>query len=235
MSELLRRQGLRLVALACDADGGKKADALMRKAHLPLRYRFRAQSAAAGDALDYIGLAETRRVVLLCAVPRALAARLVGALRRELHLGRPGNGVLLSVPVSGASNPLAGLMDVETREGIQTQIESEVQKMEEGAKFSLVLAAVNPGYSEAVMEAAKGAGVQEGTVIRARRLGMEDAMQFWGITLQSEKDIVALLVPRDKKLALMRIIGEKCGVQSEARGLVISLPVDEVAGLGQDM
>lgn len=57
------------------------------------------------------------------------------------------------------------------------------------------------------------------------------AMQFWGISLQSEKEIVAILVPKAEKMALMRAIEEHCGMQSEAQGFVLSLPVDDVVGL----
>ena len=35
----------------------------------------------------------------------------------------------------------------------------------------------------------------------------------------------------EKKVAIMQAITEKCGAQSEAHGIVVSMPVDEVAGL----
>ncbi len=47
------------------------------------------------------------------------------------------------------------------------------------------------------------------------------------------KEIILILTPKTDKVAIMKAISEKCGVQSEAHGVVVSLPVDSVAGLNE--
>ena len=46
---------------------------------------------------------------------------------------------------------------------------------------------VNQGYSEEVMNAARAAGAGGGTVLHSRRIGDEEALSFWGISVQDQK------------------------------------------------
>ncbi len=44
-----------------------------------------------------------------------------------------------------------------------------------------------------------GAGAKGGTVILARRVGYEDDQNLLGFTLQPEKEIIAILVPKEDR------------------------------------
>ena len=81
---------------------------------------------------------------------------------------------------------------------------------------------------EEVMAAAKPAGAGGGTVFHSRRVCSEESIQMWGITIQQEREIVLILAEEEKKVAIMQAITEKCGAQSEAHGIVVSMPVDEL-------
>ena len=98
-------------------------------------------------------------------------------------------------------------------------------------KYTLVAAIVNRGFSEEVMEVVRAQGVKGGTVIRSRRIGNKEATSFWGLSVQDEKEIVLILVESSNKVDLMKCIGEKCGMHSEAQGIVLSLPIDSVVGI----
>lgn len=54
---------------------------------------------------------------------------------------------------------------------------------------------------------------------------------FWGLSVQDEKEIVLILTESANKVALMKCIGESCGMHSEAQGIVMSMPIDSVAGI----
>lgn len=68
-------------------------------------------------------------------------------------------------------------------------------------------------------------------MIHSRRIGNKDATSFWGLSVQDEKEIVLILTESVNKVALMKRIGESCGMHSEAQGIVMSLPIDSVAGI----
>lgn len=98
-------------------------------------------------------------------------------------------------------------------------------------EYSMIMVIVDQGYSEDVMNAARPMGASGGTVFHSRRIGNEETMKFWGISVQQERETVLILAKKDEKMSIMKAIGEKCGMHSEAHGIVLSLPVDGVVGM----
>ena len=107
----------------------------------------------------------------------------------------------------------------------------EAKTTPKGHPYHLVLAIVNRGSSDQVMEAARSAGARGGTVIYDRRVGYEDVQNMLGFTLQPEKEIVAILVPTAQKLPVMQAINREAGLKTDCRGVLFSLPVDDIMGL----
>ena len=93
--------------------------------------------------------------------------------------------------------------------------------------LSLVLAIANPGYTDTIMERAKAAGATGGTVIYARGVGHDGASRFLGITLQSDKEIIAILTPAEQRLPIMQAVNQGFGLRAEAKAVVFSLPVED--------
>ena len=62
-------------------------------------------------------------------------------------------------------------------------------------------------------------------------IGSREAEEFFGITIQPEKEIVILLANREQKAGIMRAIQGAAGLRTEARGILFSLPVEHLAGL----
>ena len=103
--------------------------------------------------------------------------------------------------------------------------------MKESSEFSLIWVSVESGCSDDVIDAARSAGARGGTVMKGRRRNSERASQHFGIAIQEEQDFVMIVVPRDKKGEIMSAISQACGLRTEAHGVVLSLPVDDVMGL----
>ena len=95
----------------------------------------------------------------------------------------------------------------------------------------LIVAIVNQGYSDELINTAKEAGASGGTVLSARGQAHEGTVKFFGISVQDEKELILILTSREKKLSIMRTICETHGLNSKAQGIVFSLPVDTVMGL----
>ena len=70
-----------------------------------------------------------------------------------------------------------------------------------------------------------------GTVVHSRSIADGQAVGFLGMSMQNEKDMVFIVTDNDHKLPIMQAIGEKCGMHSEAKGTVVSLPIDAVSGI----
>jgi nitrogen regulatory protein PII len=92
--------------------------------------------------------------------------------------------------------------------------------------FELVVCIVNAGYSQNVMEAARAAGAQGGTIIRARGSANPEAEEFFNISIQPDKEMLLILVPKAIKDEVLKTIYRDCGLGDKAQGIAFSLPVN---------
>jgi len=103
--------------------------------------------------------------------------------------------------------------------------------MKEKRDYELIVAVVNTGHDDIVMQAAKSAGARGGTLLHARATGVSEAQKFLGITVQPERDVLLLLVEGARRNDVMRAVCAVAGINTPAHGVLFSLPVDEAAGL----
>jgi len=209
---------------------GHKTEDMWKELGIPVHYHVLADGTASGEIADMLGVGSTEKSVLMTTLPKTYAKKLLKRMRDELYLGTPNSGVAFTVPLSAGS---AGLIRLAAPfEEEEEAAEKEGEKME--IKHTIIMAFVNQGFSEEVMAAARPAGARGGTVFHSRHVGSEESKQLWGITIQEEREIVLILASSDKKSAIMQAITEKCGMDSEAHGFVISMPVDNVEGLNKN-
>lgn len=222
---------IKLFVLIVDLDKSKRVGKLLGRLHLFTQYQFHAEGTATSETLDLLGLGGTNKSVTVCAVPGFIANRLLSEVSGELSLNLPGKGIAFTIPVSGVTEQAMAIINKSPLEDIEKLFEGEVRKMNNEIGHNLIVVTIAQGYSEEVLNAAKSAGAAGGTVWSARRMGHENSMKLLGVTIQGEQEIIAILAPKDKKLDIMKAISERYGITSEARGLVLSLPVDGIAGL----
>lgn len=87
--------------------------------------------------------------------------------------------------------------------------------------FDLLVTIVNSGEAELVMESAKQAGANGGTIISARGTGSPD----------SKKDIVLILTSSAKRQDILQAISFGADLGSDGKGISFSIPVDDVVGI----
>ena len=97
--------------------------------------------------------------------------------------------------------------------------------------YEVILAIVNSGFADDVMEVAREQGARGGTILNARGVAKEEAAAFFGITLHSEKEIVMIVVPKEIKENVLNAIYKEMGMAKKAQGIAFSLPVTDTAGL----
>lgn len=100
----------------------------------------------------------------------------------------------------------------------------------ESAKYSLIIAVTNRGYTDVVMDAAKKEGARGGTYIHARGTSNLETQKFLGINIEPEKDLILIIAEKNIKINIMKAINEQAGLAQEGKGIVFSLPVDDVIG-----
>ena len=70
-----------------------------------------------------------------------------------------------------------------------------------------------------------------GTVIKARWTGVEDLEQSYGLTLQREREIVAIVVPNGIRNAVMEAVNAEHGLKSDSQAMLCSMGVEQIVRL----
>ena len=197
-----------------------------RERQVPVQLISLALGTASNETLNYLGLERSDKCVFASFVTDEKWEELRRGLRRELQIDVPGMGIAFTVPLSS----IGGRRELQFLTEHQNYQKGEESTMKD-TKYELLVVIANHGYSDLIMDAARGAGAAGGTVLHSRRVGAEEALSQWGFSLQEEKEAVMILTRAESKLAIMQAICDSCGLQSEAQGIVLSLPVDRVVGL----
>ncbi len=97
-------------------------------------------------------------------------------------------------------------------------------------KLYNIVAIVNEGNSDKVMEIAKDCGARGGTIISANGSVTSDAAeQLYGLGIHPEKEIVLILVNESLVAKILENLYDKLGRTTEAMGIFFSLPVSHAS------
>ena len=112
---------------------------------IPLVLTALGQGTATTEILDCLGLEASEKSVLFCLAPHSRC--MVRRAARDLWLDVPGNGVLMTVPVSSIGG-------TSVKEYLTQNQEGE-EPMEREIAHELILVIANQGHTDQVMEAAR--------------------------------------------------------------------------------
>lgn len=217
----------RLLLLIATQKLADKATELFKEMDVPVQHRLGAKGTASSEIMDTLGFGSIDKVLLCSMVPCSFGNEMLEQLHSKLRLDAVNSGIAFTIPLTGATNLLVRMMNGIGEQNEQRKDEDTVTN----SNYTLVAAIVDRGFSGDVMEAAKKAGAGGGTVLHSRSIESEAATTFWGMSVQEEKEIVLILAKHESKKEIMRAISETCGMQSKAKGLVMSLPIDSVMGI----
>ena len=218
---------IHMVVTIVDRGKCEKVVSLCQEKKVPIHLVSLGHGTARSEMLDLLGLGETKKDIVISFVPERTVCPLLEHLATGMKMRYPGKGISFAVPLSSVSARLYRTLT----EHIQTEHERTDSDMACEGKYELVVALINRGYTDLVMEAARQVGAPGGTVLNTRGIGSEDVEQFLGISIQSEKEIVFLVVPTEKRQDVMQAISHEAGLKTPAKGVVLSLPVSHAIGL----
>lgn len=219
------KNSIKLIMTIAERGRGKVLAKYYEKHHVPCSFQCMGRGTASSELLDVLGVGTAEKDILISIAAADDAERLLYRLDNEIQSDRFGNGIAFDIPVTGLNTLIATLL-LGRPEGGTGGIE-----MDGKAENSLILIAVNQGHTDAVMDTAREAGARGGTIIRARWAGAEDDNQFYGISVQSEKEIIAIVAASDRRNAIMEMVNKMHGLKTEAGAVVCSLGIDHTVRL----
>ena len=220
---------MRAVFSIVDYSKGSMIAEVYKKEKVPVFFSTHGNGSADSSVLELLGFGENKKSVMLTILDLPASERVFEAVDRKMSIRKPGTGIMFSVPLTGATAFLVGLVG---------QNQSREQGAEKGSEvtvaqheFELIITIITKGYFPQVKAAANAAGARGGTLIHALGMGGEEAQKFLGIAIQPEKDVIFNVVPRKEKNRIMKAIADASGINTQGRGIIFSLPVDAAMGL----
>ncbi len=216
---------LRLLVIIDSKSDEQKYLNLLDKYNVGFRVITYGKGTASSSLLEYFGLNEVEKIVILAVLPRIMSKHILRYTKSKFKANRPGGGIAFTMPLSSSTKYMQEYYKDESLEDF---------KMEETNKH-LIITITNEGFAEAVMNAAKKAGATGGTTINGRGLETEKMVKFLGISIEPEKDIVLILAEEGKKTPIMNKIVESCGLKTPGLGICFSIPVENAIGFTKEI
>ena len=101
-------------------------------------------------------------------------------------------------------------------------------------KYEVIIAIINEGFSDVVMDAARENGARGGTIAHARGTGTKEIEKKYVIVITPQKEMIYILVNTKIRDQVMSAINKVAGIETKGQGIVFSLPVNDVSGLKFD-
>ena len=183
-----------------------------------------AEGTARQKTLALLGLERSYKSIHCAVVPGSRTTEILRDLSTEMQIDLPDRGVAIAVPilsVSGSRTLQYLLSGTEL-----SAVEGEPMQSD----YELIIAILEAGYTDMVMDAAREGGAGGGTVVHAKGTAAERAQKFFGISLADEKDMLYIVTSRAKRNDIMRSIMQKAGIDSKAHTIAFSIPVAATAG-----
>jgi hypothetical protein len=99
--------------------------------------------------------------------------------------------------------------------------------------FKMLITLVEDGRTDAVMNAAREAGATGATVIHnARGEGLEVSKTFFGLTLETQRDVILFLVEQNRSRHILEEIARVGRFDEEpGAGIAFQLDVEDAVGI----
>ena len=179
---------------------------------------------ATQNQLSILGLEPMQKALIAGVISGKEIPDFFKEAKKEFMIDIPGNGIMMTVPLKSVSGgrTLAYMTN-------QREMNKEVPEMD--FNYELIVIIANSGHIDDVMDVARTAGADGGTVIHAKGTGAKYSNRFFGVSLADEKEVIFIAETKAKKAAIMKAVAEKMGPATPAGAICFTLPVSEIAGL----
>ena len=209
---------------------------------------------ASNSIIQLLGLGDTSKEIVLVVAEQGIAAAVIDAIKNAVA-DKKHFGVIFSVAVpsffrsgdingtGGTSGAVAALAcpqntadDAGSGETPQKTSNTGDNNMADAANtnaYEMINIIVNKGYAEDAMAAARKAGAGGGTILSARGTAKEGDEKFFGMEIVPEKEMLMILVPSDKKEAVLDAVKSLPCLEKAGSGIVFSSEVESFSVLGK--
>lgn len=158
---------------------------------------------ASNGVLQLLGLGDTSKdivyIIIKNSIKQTVYDAIIKASEKKAHFG-----VMFTLNTPGFIR--AGHLDEALALESSTTESKGEETMSTENNYQMINVIVNKGYAEDAMAAARKAGAGGGTIIGARGTAKEGDAAFFGMKIVPEKEMLMILVPAEKKSAIVEAI-----------------------------
>ena len=222
-------EGIHVIVSIVERGRGTAIQKLYKKHAVFLHTQCPGRGTATSEIMDILGLGSSEKDVVLSYAESGAARRLLALLDNELRGTTGATGIVFTLPLSGMNNLAAAAIDYYAQQNKKGN--GGEPPMENQSKNSLILVTCVRGSADQIMVTAREQGARGGTVIKARWSGMEELERGYDLELTAERDIVAIVVPNDKREAIMEAVNAAHGLRTPEQAMICSAPIEQLVRL----
>lgn len=162
--------------------------------------------------------------MVLMVVPAGILEKCIENLLDMADLNKPEHGFLFVVDVNNLEGVVHDMYDEE--------YDNEKNGAAREKDYEAIIVIVNRGEHDNVIDSSEKAGAAGGTIICGRGSGIREKGKLLGIPIEPEKDVVLILVKKSIAKKVMDAIVEGSDLNSPGKGIIFTLEVERVAGMG---
>ena len=188
---------------------------------------------ASNSVLQLLGLGDTSKDITMNIVDDSLAPQVCKSIEETCADKKSHFGVLFTINVSDfarAGNAEKSKVKADADQATTSEEKTGDSNME---KYEAINIIVNKGYAEDAMAAARKAGAGGGTIIGARGTAKEGDSTFFGVEIVPEKEMLMILVPQDKKEAVVNAVSSLSCFEKAGSGIIFCQNAHDFTLLGR--
>ncbi|MGI6248904.1 MAG: P-II family nitrogen regulator [Acutalibacteraceae bacterium] len=180
-----------------------------------------AKGTAHRHILEFLGLADTKKEVVLMLGTGEIVRPAALGITEELKMKKPNHGILFTIPVC----------DVTGTHSIACGGEAQATEGVRKAMYRMITVIVPRGDAEEVIDAAAQGGAKGGTIINARGSGTHETERLFMMEIEPEKEIVIVISKTEDAAPIADSIRDNLDLESPGKGIMFIQDIGEVYGM----
>ncbi|MDR2043154.1 MAG: hypothetical protein LBQ15_02090 [Clostridium sp.] len=222
------KNGISILIAFVERGQGKSVSRIFLENQISISFQCLGSGTASSELMDVLGLGTSEKDILLGLASGTTAERFMRKLAQDSGASPETHGILFDMKLTGLNSRIATLLLHTGAEG-----HGGATMEQDHTRNSLILVTVNHGFTDEVMDTARAAGARGGTIVQARWTGGggKEPEHFYGIHVQAEKEIIAIVAPTENRNIIMETINRKHGLNTKAAAMICSLGIDHLVRL----
>jgi nitrogen regulatory protein PII len=171
--------------------------------------------------LNFLCLYDERKEIILMGTDQYTADRTLDELKKDFRFDKPNHGVIFTTNISDmiGSRCCPGEHNHHKEMGANQSM------------YQLIITIVNRGKAEDVIEAARAAGANGGTIVNARGSGVNETSKLFNMEIEPEKEMVMIIANKEITKNIVSSIREKLEIDKPGKGIVFIQDIKKAYGI----